>query len=137
MAGLAGRRAHRLPGSPIGAWRNGRALAVEEHHPGDPGLLPEALHHLRDQAAVVLHHLVLERRAHDLALRESGRPLAGDQRPEMVDGVDVRPDGASDGHRGSDARGEAGRHADQAPSHGAGRGKPRAIVADAPGGVNA
>ena len=124
----------RLPSGVAGEAHD--ALAVEEHDLRDARLLPEALHHPRDQAAVVLHHLVLERRADQLALREGGAPLGGDQRPEVVDRVEVRAGGAGDRHRGGDADGEAGRHARQTACHSEPVGEDGAIVADGVGVVN-
>ncbi len=70
----------------------------------------------RDERAVVLDHLMLERRAHQFSLSEGRRALVLEQRVEVVNRIEVGPHRAGDRHGGSDADGKAGRHAAQAGS---------------------
>ncbi len=99
------------------------------------GCRPKRLDHPRDQAAVVLHHLVLERDANQLALGQRGRARGLEQRLEVMDGVDVGAHGAGERHGGRDADRQADRHARQPQSHAAPPGSIRRIVAPLPGPV--
>ena len=80
-------------------------------------LFSEALDHLRDQSAVISHHLVFERGSDQFALGKRAGVRSFHKALKMTDGEDVGRHRAGYNHRRRDAEREANRHAGEAQFH--------------------
>ena len=119
MAGLAGGRVDpkiisrgpRLTGITF------YAIAVQHYELFDTRLFTEALDHLRDQGAVIAHHLVLERGSDQFAFGERAAVCSFEKALKVTDRKDVGGDRASHNHRRGDTEREADRHAGKTQLH--------------------
>jgi hypothetical protein len=86
----------------------------------DTSLLAEALDHLRNQGAVVPHHLVFECGSDQLSLGECAGVRVIEKALKMTLGKDVGSDAAGHDHRRRDAECEANCRAGKTQLHNAG-----------------
>lgn len=93
------------------------AAAVEQDELFDARLLAKALYHLRDQGAVVAHHLMFERGADQLSFGEGAGACRFHEGMEMTGGKDVGGNRAGHHHRGRDTEREANGHAGKTQLH--------------------
>ena len=113
MAGLAGRRcnAEIIPHGPRLTGVAFHAIAVQHYELFDARLFPEALDHLRDQSAVIPHHLVLERGADQFPFGQRTAVGGFEQALKVMDRKDVGGDRARHHHCRGDPERQANRHA--------------------------
>ena len=122
MAGLAGGRVDPeiVPHRPRLTRVAFQAIAIQHYELFDARLFTEALDHLRDQGAVIPHHLVFERGADQFAFGQRAAVRGFEQALEVMDRKDVGGDPASHNHRRGDTERETDRHAGKTQLHHAG-----------------
>jgi len=94
-----------------------RATAVQQYELFDARLFAKALDHLRDQGAIVPHHLVLECGSDQFAFGQRTCMCRFEKALKVMERKDVSGDRAGHNYRHGDTEREANRHAGRTQLH--------------------